>query len=216
MPVTGVQTCALPIYLRCRREYRTALPAGAELLARCRDRLGQRVALRQSDRVAAPLTYGLLHPVILLPRDFDPSDGERLDYVLEHELVHIRRLDGLTKLVLAAAACVHWFNPLAWSMLVLANRDIELRCDEAVVARFGRDKRSAYAMTLIAMEEQKSGLGPFASAFSKNAIEERIRAIMKMKKRSLAAILAAVVLVCCVSVAFATSAAERKIGRAHV
>ena len=65
-------------------------------------------------------------------------------------------------------------------------------------------------MTLIAMEAQKSGLGPFASAFSKSAIEERIRAIMKMKKRSLAAILAAVVLVCCVSVAFATSAAERK------
>ncbi|MCI9562626.1 MAG: M56 family metallopeptidase [Oscillospiraceae bacterium] len=191
-------------YLRCRREYRTALPVGEELRERCRDRLGRRIALRQSDRVAAPLTYGLLHPVILLPRDFDPSDGERLDYVLEHELVHIRRLDGLTKLVLAAAACVHWFNPLAWAMLVLANRDIELRCDEAVVARFGRDKRSAYAMTLIAMEAQKSGLGPFASAFSKNAIEERIRAIMKMKKRSLAAIMAAVVLVCCVSVAFAT------------
>ena len=197
-------------YLRCRREYRTALPVEEELWERCRDRLGRRIALRQSDRVAAPLTYGLLHPVILLPRDFDPSDGERLDYVLEHELVHIRRLDGLTKLVLAAAACVHWFNPLAWAMLVLANRDIELRCDEAVVARFGRDKRSAYAMTLIAMEAQKSGLGPFASAFSKNAIEERIRAIMKMKKRSLAAIMAAVVLVCCVSVAFATSAAERK------
>ena len=86
-------------YLRCRREYRTALPVGEELRERCRDRLGRRIALRQSDRVAAPLTYGLFHPVILLPRDFDPSDGERLDYVLEHELVHIRRLDGLTKLV---------------------------------------------------------------------------------------------------------------------
>ena len=197
-------------YLRCRREYRTALPVGEELRERCRDRLGRRIALRQSDRVAAPLTYGLLHPVILLPRDFDPSDGERLDYVLAHELVHIRRFDSLTKLILAAAACVHWFNPLAWAMLVLANRDIELRCDEAVVVRFGRDRRSAYAMTLIAMEERKSGLGPFASAFSKNVMEERIRAIMRTKKRSLAAILAAVVLVCCVSVAFATSASEQK------
>ena len=212
--LAGTAMCGaffLAAYLRCRRTYRGALPVEAMPADwTARGRLRRRVELRQSDRVAAPLTYGVLRPVILLPRNMDWSDGERLVYVLEHELVHIRRFDGLTKLALAAAACVHWFNPLAWVMLVLANRDIELRCDEAVVNRFGPNRRSAYAMALIAMEEQKSGLGPFASAFSKNAIEERIRAIMRMKKRSLAAVLAAIALVCCVSVAFATSAAERR------
>ena len=40
-------------------------------------------------------------------------------YVLEHELVHIRRLDALWKPLLALTACVHWFNPLAWAMYVL-------------------------------------------------------------------------------------------------
>ena len=78
--------------------------------------------------------------------------------------------------------------PLVWLMLSLANRDMELCCDEAVVRRFGADSRPAYARTLIAMEEHRSGLGPFASSFSRNAIEERIKAIMKMRKRSLAAV----------------------------
>ena len=155
------------------------------------------------------MTYGILRPVILLPKNTDWSDTERLRYVLEHELVHIRRLDGLNKLVLAAAACVHWFNPLSWAMLALAGRDIELSCDEAVVRRCGLDRRSAYAMTLIDLEEQKSGLGPFASAFSRNNMEERIRSIMKLKKTSLLAVMLAVVLVCALGTVFATSAIEK-------
>ena len=48
----------------------------------------------------------------------------RLAFVLTHEMAHIRRFDALSKLLLAAAACLHWFNPLVWVMLVLANRDL--------------------------------------------------------------------------------------------
>ena len=195
-------------YLRCRREFQTALPVEEERALRwlAEHPLRRKVALRQSDRIAAPLTYGVLRPVILLPAGANWS-GPQLACALEHELVHIQRFDTLAKLLLAIAACVHWFNPLVWTMYVLANRDIELRCDEVVVHRLGLDRRSAYARTLIDLESEKSGLGPFASAFSKNATEERITAIMKTKKRSLAAILAAIVLICGVSAAFATSAA---------
>nr|MDE7219599.1 M56 family metallopeptidase [Oscillospiraceae bacterium] len=196
--------------LRCRRAFRTALPVEDEGLRSmlAERRLRRTVFLRRSDRVDAPVTYGVIRPVILFPDATDWSDTARLTCVLEHELTHIRRLDALWKMALALTACVHWFNPLVWAMYVLANRDMELRCDEAVVRRLGLDSRSKYALTLISMEEKKSGLGPFASAFSKNAIEERIIAIMKTKKRSIAAILAAVVLVCCVGVGFATSAAK--------
>ncbi|MDE7261338.1 MAG: M56 family metallopeptidase, partial [Oscillospiraceae bacterium] len=202
--LAGTLACGLfflASYLRCRKEFSTALPVA--------DRAGFRrpVSIRQSGRIRAPLTYGLLRPVILLPKGWE--DDPRLDYVLEHELAHIRHLDALWKLALAATACVHWFNPLVWCMFVQANRDMELRCDEAVVRRLGLDSRSGYALALISLAEKKSGLGPFASAFGKNAIEERIIAIMKIKKRSLAAILAAAVLVCCVGVGFATSAASK-------
>jgi YD repeat-containing protein len=56
------------------------------------------------------------------------------------------------------------------------------------------------------MEETKSGLRPLCNNFSKNAIEERIVAIMKMKKTSWAAMLVAAILVVGVGTAFATSA----------
>ncbi len=212
--LTGLCLCAgfyLLTYLRCRRAFREAVPVEDEAVDRylAERPLRRQVQVRQWGRETGPMTYGILRPVILLPKNTDWSDTERLRYVLEHELVHIRRLDGLTKLVLAAAACVHWFNPLSWAMLALAGRDIELSCDEAVVRRCGLDRRSAYAMTLIDLEEQKSGLGPFASAFSRNNMEERIRSIMKIKKTSLLAVVLAVVLVCGLGTVFATSAAEK-------
>ncbi|MBD5154190.1 MAG: M56 family metallopeptidase [Oscillibacter sp.] len=210
----GALVCAgvfLLSYLRSRRTFRSALPveAGWVPVWLARHRLRRPIALRQSGETNLPLTYGVLRPVILLPEE--QQEDTRLEWVLEHEFTHIQRFDSVCKLILAAAACVHWFNPLVWVMLALANRDMELRCDEAVVRRLGLERRGDYARALISMEEQKSGLGPFASAFNKSAIEERIIAIMKTKKRSLAAILAAVVLVCCVGAAFATSAmAENK------
>lgn len=211
--LAGAVLCALYFlisYLRCRRELGTALPVEAPELESWRQahRLRRTVALRQTDRVSAPLTYGVIRPVIIFPKTTNWSDKTTLAWVLEHELVHIRRFDALTKLVLAAAACVHWFNPLVWVMLLLANRDIELSCDEAVVRRLGLERRSGYARALLTLEAEKSGLGPFASAFSRSAIEERIFAIMKMKKTSLLGLVLAAVLVCAMGAAFATSAAE--------
>ncbi len=211
--LAGMLVCGmffLISYLRCLREFRTALPVADQWLQAwlASQQPRRKISLRQSDRMDAPLTYGLLHPVILLPKGWE--DIPQLAYVLEHELIHTQRLDALWKLVLAFTACVHWFNPLVWCMFTLANRDLELRCDEDVVRRFGLDRRGAYALALISMEGKKSGLEPFASAFSKNAIEERIRAIMKIKKRSLTIIIAAALLVCCVATGFATSAATKK------
>lgn len=127
--------------------------------------------------------------------------------MLEHEYVHIRRFDAVTKLAVIAALSLHWFNPFVWVLYFLFNRDIELSCDEAVVRRFGEHMKSAYAMTLIHMEEKKSGLSPLCNNFSKNAIEERIRSIMKIRKVSFVTSILAAALVIGIASAFATSAA---------
>ncbi len=200
--------CFLVSYVHCRMEFRTSLPASdafAQEWLRTHP-LRRRLTVRTSDRIAAPLTYGILRPVILLPRKTNWSNETQLQYVLTHEYIHICRWDALTKLIAAATLCIHWFNPLVWLMFLLFNRDIELSCDECLIRRYGSESRSSYALTLIDMEEEKSGLLPLYNSFSKHAIEERITAIMKTKKLSWAAsFLGAVVLITVVLI-FATSA----------
>nr|AGS52507.1 antirepressor [uncultured bacterium contig00005] len=187
----------LATHLRCRREYKTALPLESGFVAGWlrEHRLRRVIQVRYSDRIDAPMTYGIWKPVILLPKATDWRDEARLRHVLAHEFTHIRWFDVLLKCLLAAAVCVHWFNPLVWVVYVLANRDIEMSCDEAVVRAFGEGERSTYALTLLCLEEKRGGLSPLCNNFAKNAIEERIYAIMKTKRPPLVRTLLAVVLV---------------------
>ena len=196
-------------YLRCLMEFRTALPVRSHYVEKWLGErpLKRRISVRQSDRISAPLTYGICRPVILLPKKMDWKKEKQLQYVLSHEYVHICRYDTVTKLVAALALCIHWFNPFVWVMYLLFNRDIELACDESVIRQLGEKSKSAYSLMLIDMEAAKSGLLPFCNSFSKNAIEERITAVMKTKEPSLFVICIAAVLIVGVTTAFATSAA---------
>ena len=207
----GVLVCAVFFslaYWKCRKEFQTSIPVGNDFTENWLSvhQQGRRISIRQSGRFSAPLTYGVLHPVILMPTSTKWENTDSLAYVLAHEYVHIRRFDSIRKLVLIVVLCVHWFNPLVWVMYILANRDIELSCDEAVVRFFGENTKAAYARALISMEETRSGLTPLCSSFSKNAIEERITAIMKIKKTTVFSLVLAGFIVAGIATAFATSA----------
>ena len=207
----GVLVCAVLFslaYWKCRKEFQTSIPVGNDFTENWLSvhQQGRRISIRQSGRFSAPLTYGVLHPVILMPTSTKWENTDSLAYVLAHEYVHIRRFDSIRKLVLIVVLCVHWFNPLVWVMYILANRDIELSCDEAVVRFFGENTKAAYARALISMEETRSGLTPLCNNFSKNAIEERITAIMKIKKTTVFSLILAGFIVAGIATAFATSA----------
>ena len=169
--------------------------------------LRRTVSIRESGSVTAPLTYGVLRPVILVPTGLDWEDSVTLDYAFTHEYTHICRFDALLRLLLMAALCVHWFNPLVWVMYILALRDIELSCDEAVVRRFGLDSRRAYALALLKMEETRQRFNAFASGFSKSAAEERIRAILKLGRTSARRVAASVLVTLCVLGVFCVTSA---------
>lgn len=219
--IWGVGAAALGLYFvvgywRATREFDMSLPVEhpfcGEWLRRQKEKmpLRRQIRIRQFDRIGTPLTYGVRKPTILLPNQTLEEQPKTLTYILTHEYVHIRRFDCVSKLLLSAALCLHWFNPLVWVMYVLANRDLELSCDEMVLRLLGIENRSAYAMALLEMEEKRSGFGALYSAFGKNAIEERIGAIMKMKKRSLLSVVMAVVLVFTLTACLATSPVEEE------
>lgn len=180
------------VHISFRLKVRDSIPAEIDFEAGIK----RQVRIKVSDRIASPLTYGVFCPVILLPKNIYNCDKKTSEYILSHELTHIKRFDVLYKLFMVLAVSLHWFNPLAWVMLVMASRDIELSCDEEVVLRkngSGRE-REEYALTLIEMEEKRS-FGALQNGFGGSSVRERIKSVMKLKKASPAGRAAAVLLV---------------------
>ena len=194
-------------YLRSMRKFRMSVPDNTPYIREWLNahQIVRPIEVRSSDLISSPLTYGILHPVILLPKKLDRNDQAALQYVLTHEYVHIRRFDAITKILFAAVLCIHWFNPFVWVMYVLANRDIELSCDAWVIRMMGEKKRSSYALMLIKMEERRNGMSALWNHFGKNAISERIEAIMKFKKTSIWACILALALIAGATTAFAAA-----------
>ena len=194
-------------YFRSMQKFRMSIPDNTPYIREwlTTHQITRSIEARSSDLISSPLTYGILHPVILLPKKLDRNDQAALKYVLTHEYVHIRRFDAITKILFAAVLCIHWFNPLVWGMYVLANRDTELSCDAWVIRMTGVKNRSSYALMLIKMEERRNGMSALWNHFGKNAISERIEAIMKFKKTSILACTLALALIAGATTAFAAA-----------
>lgn len=193
------------LYLKSYKEFSISMPVKNDIVSEWINthKLKRKIRVHQSDRFSSPLTFGIFSPIILVPKNMDWNNKTQTRFVLEHEFEHIRKFDTVIKIFLAIVVCVHWFNPFVWIMYILINRDIELSCDEAVIRKMGENQRSVYALTLINMEEKRSSIVPFCNSFSKNAIEERILAIMKYKKRNIFTLLIG----CSLAIAVITSCA---------
>ncbi len=110
-------------------------PAAAEMAAGLRQRLGisRRVRVLESRLAPMPLTWGILHPLVLLPEGAAQWPETRLHAVLLHELIHVRRWDLLAQALAQAACCLYWFHPLAWLGLRQQRQERERACDDAVL-----------------------------------------------------------------------------------
>lgn len=118
------------------------------------NRLGDQLGLDRRPRLLVcqglkvPMLAGTLRPAILLPQG--NVSGEELGFSLLHELTHYRRGDIWLKTLAMWVNALYWFNPLAWYMLRLVERDTELACDEDALSRLSRSDYSAYGQTILA------------------------------------------------------------------
>lgn len=68
------------------------------------------------------------------------------------------------------AVCIHWFNPLVWTMYLFFDRDIELSCDERIPEINGEKQKKQYAETLLDLAETQYQWSLFLNGFGKSAI----------------------------------------------
>lgn len=107
----------LAVGRRLWRESHPICDQGARLVLETQARalgLARIPRLAQSEVVTVPLTVGVLDPVILLPHGWREWESAKLAAVITHELSHVKRNDGLTRILSLGYQCFFWFSPLAW------------------------------------------------------------------------------------------------------
>lgn len=189
------------------REQVEALSGTASRIVGIRRKNKTKDRLYTHDQIASPLVWGTVKQKIVFPKKMVHMEPEQMKYVLAHEMVHVRRRDNFWKLLSAAAVCIHWFNPMVWAMYFLFARDLELSCDERVIALYGSQSREEYAMALIALAENQNQAEKtlFCSGFGKNPIKERIVAVMKYKRLTGISVCCAAILLAGATTVFATN-----------
>ncbi len=138
--------CVLLLHLAAGWHAVARLARGATPVAMACD-----VPVRESTRVATPLSAGVLRPSIILPSDWRGWPDEKLQACLAHERAHIRRRDGLVRLAARVNRCLYWFHPLAWWLERALAASAEEAADEAAVLVVG--ERQRYAAVLVDIAE---------------------------------------------------------------
>lgn len=167
----------------------------------CREMgMKKRPDLYVCEGLPSPLCIGFFKPTVYLNSEDRGEQDTRL--ILRHELTHCKRKDLWLKGILMLARALHFFNPCVHGMARLAERDMELSCDLAVMKNCDMQERQTYSMAILrTVKEARTKNIEMSTAFSggKEALQMRFENIFDMtaKKRGIALFMAVVLLICC-------------------
>jgi len=143
--------------------------------------LRRRVSLIRTHRPGVVVTWGVVHPKVVLPADAEGWSRERLDVVLAHEVAHIARGDWLVQVVGEVCKAIYWFNPLFWVACARLRYESERACDDAVMHTGVRSH--VYATELLELarsfaRHREVWLPAPAMAARPSNLERRVRAML--------------------------------------
>lgn len=171
------------------------------------------IPLRVTRAADCPMLAGFVSPTLYLPDE--ALSAEDAAFIFRHELTHYKRGDLWLKLALVAARAVHWFNPLVHLLARFAQEDIELACDDAVVRGMDVAARRAYGETILRSVEAQVKRRALVSCFTgdKKTLMRRFEGLFdkKAKKRGIALVVAAAVLVGTLGCTFSVGESKKKL-----
>lgn len=155
-------------------------------------------------RLRTSFILGLFRPQIYL----DPGLSEtQLEFVLRHERSHIRRGDQWWKLLGFVTLAIHWFNPFAWLAYLFLCRDLEMACDESVVAGMNVTERKAYSSALLSCSISHHTIAACPVAFGETSVKARIKNVLNYKKPKFWLILISIIAIVAVGICLLTNPA---------
>ena len=140
-----------------------------------------------NEDVTSPIATGIRKRRVILP--YDDFEGERLQVILLHELIHIKKHDLIYKAMTTVIVIIQSFNPPAYILVGLLNLWSEQDCDRKVVQRLASMgiRRSGYFQIIWtiseAAEKMSRDLCVFSMLFeSKEMLERRVDFMKKYGK----------------------------------
>lgn len=149
----------------------------------------QHVRLICSEYCLSPMTCGILFPIVWFPIYKEDVDKASYQYMIRHELMHIKHHDILIKYLSLLVIALHWFNPLSFLLYYEISCIGEMCCDSNVLEGQGEDARKEYGELLLQIatrkttNNRKSLFMNMASTKNSKIIKRRIRE-MTTKKRN--------------------------------
>lgn len=198
-----------------RDETSTVNPIWLQSLSRLKALLGisKPVLLLQSGIAEVPVVIGYLRPVILFPAGMLAGmPPEHVEYILLHELAHIRRHDYLINLFQTFAEGLFFYHPAVWWISRTICTERENCCDDIAA---GQGNPHEYASALATLEGYRQGIGQPAMAATGGNLMNRIRRLLLQPERArapFAPIFSALLVLgfAGISIAHQTKPAERK------
>jgi len=146
-------------------------------------RLPSTVRLQTGVEIAVPFTCGWLRPAVLLPADAQQWSRKQLEWVLAHELAHVRRNDYLTQMSAQVACALFWFHPLVWLAAFAMRKEREQACDDIVLS-LGHPAAD-YAEFLLVLSRGLRGTNgawlPSVAMAQSSQLEVRMKALLNPK-----------------------------------
>lgn len=138
--------------------------------------ISRKIRIAVSAQARAPMTFGWLHPVIILPCELAGTRDE-LRLALLHELIHIRRHDYAVHWLEQIAGAVFFIHPLVAVLRRESSLLRETSCDADVVSIAGG--RARYARLLYSFSTVRANAWTMAVGISlqENHLQKRISAM---------------------------------------
>lgn len=162
----------------------------------CKTHIGVKdVKLVSISNLAAPISIGLFKKSIFvcIPEKFcTVEELPNLRLIFTHELIHIKREDSVTKLFMCICSSICWFNPMLWWGIKKVSQDIELSCDEMVLAYKNKSDCMHYAELVLSSSENIQGFTSCLSANGKTLLY-RLKEMVNLSSKKTGYILVSLV-----------------------
>lgn len=189
-----------------------------KILKECKLKMGIKTDLPivLTDAVKAPALYGLIRPSLLLPVNIEEQiDSNQLQYIMLHELAHLKRKDIAVFWIITLFKIIYWFNPIIWYGLYRMRQDCEISCDALALSYIDYDDCKKYGHTIIQMLENITKplkyIGIAGLWGSKSQLKRRIKMITLFNKNTYKLSILSITILILMGFVFLTNANQKSI-----